>query len=178
VTNRIMGIDAGFNGMGVLVVEGRTVLFAGSSLTQAAAKKRKVRVADDDTARCQDHARYLQGVIAQYDPVGIICEMPSGGAQSSRAARTMGMATAIVAAVAELDSLPLEVTTPMEGKKAATRCRDATKQQVELGVRDAFDWGSWMPKIAAEREHVCDAAAAILAAEGGVLIRTLGRLGA
>jgi Holliday junction resolvasome RuvABC endonuclease subunit len=178
MTQRIMGIDAGFNGMGVVIVEGRTVLFAGSSLTKRAPKKKAVRVADDDTDRCQEHARYLRDAVEKFGPAGVVCEMPNGGAQSGRAARTMGMATGIVAAVLEMTGLPLEVTTPMDGKKAATRKRDATKQEVELGVRDAFDWGDHMPKTAAEREHVCDAAAAILAAEGGVLIRTMKQLGA
>jgi Holliday junction resolvasome RuvABC endonuclease subunit len=178
MTKPIMGIDAGFAGMGVVIVQGREILFAGSNLTKRSAAKRQVRVADDDTDRCQDHAGYLWDVIQRFQPGGAVAEMPSGGAQSARANRAMGMATGIVATVLEIAGLPLEVVTPQAVKMAATRKRDATKEQVQMGVREAFDWGTNLPKTAAEREHACDAAGAVLAAQGGVLIRTLNQTGA
>lgn len=176
--NRIMGIDAGFTGMGVVVAEGRTVVFARTGRTEKNSDKRSIRVADDDTERCQHQVRFLLDVIATYKPLGLVVEMPSGGAQSARANRAMGMATAIVGAVAEVTGLPLEVVTPQMVKKAATGRNDGAKEAVEAKVRTEFDWGIWMPKTKAEREHVCDAAGTLLAARNGTLMRALERMGA
>lgn len=175
--SRILLIDAGFTGMGAVVADGRTVIWAGTSRTAKSTEKKGVRVADDDTERCQTQARFLLDVIAIYQPAGAVVEMPSGGAQGARANRAMGMATAIVATVLEATGLPCEIVTPGAGKKAATGKRDGSKDEVEATVRTAYQWGAWLPKVKADREHVCDAAAAGMAAEHGTLMRALNQKG-
>lgn len=174
----VLGIDAGFAAMGVVVAQGRTILHAATCRTEKRAVKRGVRVADEDTERCQTLARFLLDVINTYIPAGVIVEMPSGGAQGARANRSMGMATGVVAAVLEATRVAMEVVTPGAVKKAAAGVRDASKAEVEKAVLKAFNWGDHMPEIKAEREHVCDAAGALLAAEHGTLMRALRQRGA
>lgn len=173
----VMGIDAGLQGMGVVVAEGRTIIYAGTSRTQKSGK-RGLRVADDDADRCQQHARFLLGVIREWRPQGAVVELPHGGAQGARANRSMGMATGVVAAVLEAAGLPAEWVTPAEVKKAATGRKDASKADVEQAVRRAFAWQAEPPRTKAEAEHVFDAAGALLAAEHGTLLRALRLKGA
>lgn len=197
---KLLGIDAGFQAMGTVVVElgdagdgdpaRRRILHAETCRTERTAKKRGIRVADDDAERCQELARFLFDVIRTYQPAGAIVELPSGGAQGARANRAMGMATGTVVAVLEIAKLPAEWVTPQMVKKAATGRMDGSKEAVQEAVREAFDWNrgvkgdkgrsgdvqSHWPKYKWAQEHVADAAAAVLAAEGGTLIRALERV--
>ncbi|WP_374712267.1 crossover junction endodeoxyribonuclease RuvC [Symbiobacterium terraclitae] len=168
----VMGIDAGLQGMGVVIARGRTIVYAGTSRTQKSGKK-GLRVADDDADRCQQHARFLLGVVQEWKPQGAVVELPSGGAQGARANRSMGLATGVVAAALEAAGLPAEWVTPGAVKKAATGRKDASKDEVEQAVRRAFNWQAQPPRTKAEAEHVFDAAGALLAAENGTLLRAL-----
>lgn len=189
---KLMGIDAGFQACGVVVVElgnadadttgpaSRRILHAESFRTKPSPKKRGIRVADDDAERCQQLARFLIDTIRTYRPAGAVVELPSGGAQGARANRAMGMATGVVVAVLEIAELPAEWVTPGDVKVAATGRRDGSKVAVQAAVREAFDWGRgdkghW-PRYKWAQEHVADAAAAVLAAEGGTLMRALERV--
>lgn len=178
---RLLGIDAGFAAVGVVVVDVtepsvRQVLFAETCRTKRTAKKRGIRVADDDAERCQEVARFLIDAIRTHQPAGAVVELPSGGAQGARANRSMGMATGIVTSVLEAAELPSEWVTPQMVKKAATGRNDGSKADVQKAVRRIFEWDNHWPKYKWAQEHVADAAAAVLAAEGGTLIRTLDRV--
>ena len=198
--SRLLGIDAGFAKMGVVIVElgdvgngdpaSRQILFAETCRTEPTPRKRGVRVADDDAERCQKLARFLIDTIRIHQPAGAVVELPSGGAQGARANRAMGMATGIVVAVLEMAELPVEWVTPGDVKLAATGRRDGSKDAVQDAVREAFDWEegghgdkgrggesrSHWPRYKWAQEHVADAAAAVLAAEGGTLMRALERV--
>lgn len=169
----VLGIDAGFQACGIVVAQGRTILHAATWRTERQAKKRGIRVADDDAERCQVLARFLLRLIREWRPQGAVVELPHGGAQGARANRSMGMATGVVAAVLEAAGLPAEWVTPSDVKKAAGGRRDASKADVEQAVRRAFTWQAEPPKTRAEAEHVFDAAGALLAAEHGTLLRAL-----
>lgn len=175
---RLLGIDAGFAALGVVIIEDGTVLHAEAARTaRTTKKKRGLRVADDDADRCQQLARCLAWIIEEWRPAGAVVELPGGGARGARAHRAMGMATALVAAVLELSDLPAEWVTPAEGKKAAAGRMDASKEQVQHGVRRAFQWPEGAAWPACEAEHIYDAAAAVLAARNGTLARALRRAG-
>lgn len=184
---KIFGIDAGFAKMGAVIVElsdvgdgdpaSRQILYAETCRTEPTPRKRGVRVADDDAERCQELARFLIDTVRTHQPAGAVVELPSGGAQGARANRAMGMATGVVVAVLEIAELPAEWVTPGDVKLAATGRRDGSKEAVQEAVREAFDWGDcWSTKPKWAQEHVADAAAAVLAAEGGTLMRALERV--
>ncbi|MFZ5815342.1 MAG: crossover junction endodeoxyribonuclease RuvC [Bacillota bacterium] len=172
----VIGLDVGFQALGIVVAQGRTILHATAIRTERTARKRGVRVADDDVERCRQLAAGLLEVIRRFRPAGAVAEMPNGGAQGARANRSMGMATAVVATLLEVEGLPLEAVTPLEVKKAAAGRKDAAKEDVQEQVAKRFEWGDHRPRTKAEWEHVADAAGALLAAEGGTLMRTLSRI--
>lgn len=173
--SRVLGIDAGFAAMGIVVVEGRRVLHYDTCRTQRTATKRGIRVADDDAERCATLATFLGDVIKEWQPAGAVVELPSGGAQGARANRSMGMATGVVVATLELLRVPTEWVTPHMVKMATAGRKDASKQAVQDAVRRRFEWTSW-PKHKWAQEHMADAAGAVLAAEGGTLMRMIERM--
>lgn len=173
MTARILGIDAGFVAMGLVLAEGRRILEARVLRTERGETKRAVRVADDDAERCQVLARGLWAALQEWRPAGAVVELPHAGAQGARANRSMGMATGIVVACLEVAKLPAEWVTPAH-VKAAAGSKGASKADVEEAVRAAFDWcAAVVPKAASLREHVMDAAGALLAARQGTLLRAL-----
>lgn len=172
--HRLLAIDAGFAAMGIVVAEGPHVLYAETVRTERTAKRRRIRVADDDAERCMQLARRLLWVIRALGVAGAVVELPHGGAQGARAARAMGMATGAVAAVLESMSLPAEWMLPGEVKAAVAGRRDATKQDVAAAVKAKLDWSQVeVPQAQAEAEHIYDAAAALIAARDGPLARAL-----
>jgi Holliday junction resolvasome RuvABC endonuclease subunit len=178
-----MAIDAGLQGMGIVIAEDGTVIYCGANRTKKAPAKKGLRVADDDADRCQQHARFLLRVITMYRPQGAIVELPSGGAQGARANRAMGMATGIVVTALEAAGLPVEWVTPADVKDAAAGDKAASKGDVQKGVRERLKWSTNAELVIAqsyknELEHIYDAAGALLAAEHGTLMRALNQKGA
>lgn len=157
--------------MGWAVLLGGNVKALGCIRTEKATRKGAVRVADDDAARCQAIARCLANVVRLNGVGGIVCEMPSGGAQGARAIACMARASAVVAVTVELLGLPAEWYTPGDVKRIVG-AGVVTKEQVEAVVRRRWPRLT-LPKLAAEREHCSDALGCYLAAEHGNLVRML-----
>jgi len=170
---RVLAIDAGFQAIGYAVIEDNKVLLAGAHKTSKASKKRGIRVADDDAERCQDIARHLDGICKEWKPVGVIVELPGGGAKAARANRAMGMATGVVATFIWTTGLPAEWVTPQEAKKAVTGSKNASKEEVQRAVIELFNWTIEKPNTKWKLEHSCDALAAAKAAENGALMKTI-----
>ena len=139
--------------------------------TERTAAKRGIRVADDDAERCALLARELRAVLARHQPRAIVAELPTGGSLSARAVRAMALSTGVVVAMVEFAGVPVEWTTPMAGRQAATGRKVATKNDVRAGVLHALpDLEPLLPRTGIW-EHVTDAAAAYLAARTGPLVR-------
>ena len=86
----------------------------------------------------------------------------------------MGMATGVVAATIEALRLAAEWVTPGAVKKAAAGHIQATKDEVQVAVFRRFEWtDGTIGRYEWQREHVADAAGAVLAASAGTLLRTL-----
>jgi len=177
---RVLGVDVGFVATGLAVVElapvgERDLVLAVETVrTVASGKKRGLRVADSDAERCQEVARAVLRVARQWDVSGLIVELPNAGAQGARPNRAMGMATGVIAACVEALVLPVEWVTPFDVKKVATGRRSGTKEQVQEAVTRLLEWApGTISRVASRREHEADAAGAVRAADGGVLIRSL-----
>ncbi|MBE7462882.1 MAG: hypothetical protein HS116_05230 [Planctomycetes bacterium] len=169
--SRILTLDAGFTSTGWAVLEGGGIVAAGCIRTERSAKKRGIRVADDDADRCATIARGLAGIVQNYAIRGIVCEAPSGGAKGARAIACMARAGAIVATVAELLALPCEWVTPQAVKRTAGTGA-VSKADVEAVILRRWQ-DAPLPRLKCEREHVTDALGAYLAAEHGQLVRML-----
>ncbi|OUN01377.1 MAG: hypothetical protein BAA04_07100 [Firmicutes bacterium ZCTH02-B6] len=178
MTQFILGIDPGFGAMGMAVVDVRqrtwAVVHSRAVRTQRSTRKTTVRVADDDAERARQLAAALHEVIREYRPMGAIVELPNGGARGARAARALGIATGVVVAVLHVAGLPVEWVTPADVKSVAGT-RNASKADVQEAVRRLLSWPVGWPEEAWAQEHIADAAAAVLAAETGTLVRMVQR---
>ena len=167
----IMSVDAGFTATGWAILRNGEIVDAGCIRTEPTARKKAVRVSDDDCERGRLIARGLAEIINKYEVGGLIAELPTGGAKAARAISCMARAAAIVATVSELLKIPSEWVTPQAVKKIAG-ANDASKKAVEAVVLMRWPTAP-LPKLKCEREHVADALGAYLAAEFGTLVRVL-----
>lgn len=153
--------------------------------------KKATRTADDNAARAAQLARELRDVCDEYLVEGIVGELPSGGAQSARAATQMAMAAGVVASFAVLMELPVEWATPTEVKKAITGKRSATKEEIMgtvckmlggtieekphgKGRRLLYHIPGHDPLGPKDFEHAADSVGAYLARKDDVLVRAFG----
>jgi Holliday junction resolvasome RuvABC endonuclease subunit len=173
---RIMGIDAGFANLGAVIVELTqplpTVVYAVHVSTQKAAKKRGIRVADDDAERIGHILRRLDEVLVNWSPRGLVAELPPGGAKGANAMKGLAIGKTVVCALSHYRRLPAEWVTPMDVKRAAADEAGASKERVQAGVQRLLNWTP-ATRPAWSNEHVADAAAAVLAARHGTLLRAL-----
>ena len=161
----IMGIDVGFGNMGIVVVNNNDIVYYQTISTKPAGKKKKVSVADDDARRTDTLYLGLREVIDEYKPVVAFVESPTGGSQSSRAARTMGMGSSAVWCALSEKQIPYEQISPRTSKKMVAGSSRAQKEEIQEVVLDYFNWPDTIHKEDKNRtEHVCDAAGVILAA--------------
>ncbi len=173
----VMGIDAGFGAVGwVLVDLARDEVVHYEALkTRKQSDKRGLRVADDDARRCQKVARRILEAHREHQPMGWIVELPNAGAQSARANRAMGMATAIISTLVEIEDVPVEWVTPNMVKEVVAGKRSASKGEVRDTVHEALMWPPDMDLYKWEASHIHDAAGAVLAGRDGNMVAALQR---
>lgn len=166
----LIGIDAGFRGMGYAVFSPHTKKFleVGSFRTQKAAKKLKLRVSSDDVDSCQFLVRSLNGLFDKCPPIAVFVELPNAGAKGARANRTMGLATAIIVSILESRKIPASYLIPSDVRKVLCGKRNAGKEAAAQVVLDAHPDVSW-PTVDADREHALDAGAVLMASENDPL---------
>jgi Holliday junction resolvasome RuvABC endonuclease subunit len=169
----ILAVDAGFAATGWAIVSGGQFVVGDVIVTKAEGKKKAVRKADDDIERCQEIVRVLETMCRAYKVEALVVEIPTGGAQSARAMRGMGLVTGVLAALTELLGLPVEWVSPGQ-VKALAGSRLATKQQVEAVVVKRWPNAlAFCEALRGRREHLADALGAYMAAEHGQMLRTL-----
>ncbi len=181
--NKILAFDPSFTAWGWAVVEvngdNDRLVDCGTIRTKKGEKKLGLRVADDDLRRVQELFTELERIWKMYDPAGIVTEV-SGGAQSARASRTIGMTEGILGSFIVAKMAPAEFYTAMEAKKAATGIRNASKEQIGVSVRAHFGLLHFGDKLIPKtpkacREAVCDALAVFMASKQGNVYRGLRR---
>jgi len=170
---RLLGLDLGFAALGYVVVEAETVLVGGVIRTKKTAKKRGIRVADDDMMRAQEIVHELNRIARENGIGAVVAELPSGGAKGARAHLAMGMAKGVLAAWLVASRFPCEFVTPDEVKRAVTGKRNASKIEVEEAVKRLYKWPCPFVPKRMDAEHIADAAGAVYAAREGNMMRTL-----
>jgi Holliday junction resolvasome RuvABC endonuclease subunit len=173
VDRTILTLDVGFRATGWAVCGPDGPVACGVIRTEPSAKKLKVRTADDYSIRAAKMARELHNIIRAYNVARVIGELPSGGAQNARAMAMMNMATAVVAAVVELNELPSEWATPGDVKLALCGKKSASKDDMMNKARAVWGHQCEFPAVKAEFEHIADACGAWSALKYGSIVRAV-----
>lgn len=176
-TPAILGIDAGFAACGAALLGIREdgehqVTWCDSIKTRPEAKKRNVYQADDDARRIAEITDWIVTIIGDHRPQLVAVELPTGGSKSSRAARSMGMATGLVVATLTFLEVGYLVVTPDQVKQAVTGKRQASKQQVMDAARLRWPIAPWSDTKWV-LEHSADAAFAALVGANAPLAKAL-----
>lgn len=173
VHTRYVGIDVGFVATGVVLVRldmaGLFVELGKTIRTKPRNRKLGIRTADDDADRCMTIARELRELLTGVAVECVAVELPGGGARDARALRGMALATGVVIATLEAVAVRTEYVTPTDVKIAATGHALASKEEVITGVLRRLSWTFDLndrPK--GDREHIADAAGAVLASSVNV----------
>ena len=175
----LLGIDVAFSHTGFVVLNpaSGSIIASGCIVTKKEHGRTslRVRVSDSDFRRCREIAAVLIQQIACHRVTGIVAELPTGGAIAARSARTMGMASGVLAGVAEAIDIPVEVYSPQEVKLAACGVANASKDAVIKAMCKKWPALVGCVKPNSLLEHTCDAAAVLLAAEQGILYKSIRR---
>ena len=110
-------------------------------------------------------AESISKFIDAYGVKDIVVELPHGGAKSSRAARLMGMASAMIATIVVLKNLNVQWFTPKDVKEAATGKSKAEKDEIMDAIGKLYPEINSIKKT--RREHIADAIAVGLALKKG-----------
>ncbi len=97
----VAGIDVGFRKTGITIFrldhEPDELVFAATVGHDFKPSKQAGKVAADDVASVQNMLGCIENVLLSWEVLGTFIEIPSGGAQSARAARCMALATGLIA---------------------------------------------------------------------------------
>lgn len=178
--SRVLAVDAGFAHMGWVVVDlmpqrDQVIDYGVVTTEKNAARKRALRVADDDVERCRILLTAIKQLVQMHMPQGAVVEIPHGGSQGARANRTMGMATCVVATLPSILGVPTEWVTPREVKLAMTSNPSATKEDMIQAVSRRWPYVAKWERIEKKAliEHAADALGAFAAAQAGQLCRLI-----
>jgi len=171
---RLLSLDISFTNTGWTVFEKGTIIACGNIVTEKS-KHKTLRVSSDDNMRTASFARQLHDIILEYDVVGVVGEMPTGGSKSSKAAKCMAKASAIVVTVCELMLVPTEWTDPKSVKIALTGKETATKLQMMAAARKKYKGKGdhLFPKAKKYFEHIADSIGVYEASKTGLLVKLL-----
>ena len=186
----LLSLDLGFINTGYVLVSSRGLEDYGVISTQKTTNKQG-RVADDNLDRCSSIAVNLNKIVVNYGVLGVMGELPSGGAQSARAAAAMSLVTGCLGACVAILNLPCEWCTPTQTKMALCGTKTASKQDMmekatkvtggnfeKVGNGVQYWMRLWSGKkgpimYGASFEHVADALGAYMALENGMLVKVM-----
>lgn len=176
--SNVLFMDVAFANVGwvILKPEGGDYKFVacGCIKTSKSAKARKLRVATDDMRRCKEIADKIIELIDTENIAAVASEDPSGGAKSARAARCLGMATAIIGTLEAVIDKPFLHVTPTEVKIALCEKKSASKEDMMKAAKMKFSEFDDIPKT--RFEHIADAVGVALAVKDDPVIRMLRRI--
>ena len=143
------------------------------------AQSRKQTVGELDWARSQKLAEELRALLVEHNVQHVYVECPTGGAKSSRAAKSMALAKGAASAVCAGLELPATLFTPQQAKKAATGSNNATKSEVKTAAIKEFSYyDGWVKNskgalVKGVNEHIFDACSVLMCARRTVSYKEL-----
>jgi hypothetical protein len=184
----ILGLDVGLNSTGAILARVDPVRKSGYEIVKigtlkANREKTKSRKEGGElyqsaayAIRCGDlYTDLVNFTSRMVDVSGIVAELPVGGGINAIALAQMMCAVGVVGSLAAAYAVPLVVVTPAQSKKEIGGMLNASKGQVEAGVRAIFNDYVWpeMPKN--QREHIMDAAAALYVGRSSSVYKILAK---
>ena len=115
----------------------------------------------DDIRRCSEIALTLRNLCDEYSPALIIAELPTGS-QRATGAKAQGIVLGVLGSLRVTQGIPCEWVTPQAVKRATAHILNASKAEVQSAVLREWDDLEFPNKT--EREAVCDALGALMAA--------------
>lgn len=166
-----IGIDIGFANTGIAVenIPTKELVFSTVVTTCPSKKKLGIRIADDNIQRCMDTTKAIVNVIRDYPACILFVELPHGGAKSASSMRAMGLASGVIAAVAEIMNVPTDWLTPSNIKEGTTGSKHANKDAVQRAVAGQYPKWNWLKT--GKVEHEADAAACIIVGRSSNIYR-------
>jgi Holliday junction resolvasome RuvABC endonuclease subunit len=168
----LLALDVGFRNMGWVLIDKGKIKSCGV-ITTKKSKNKQTRVADDRAWTSAELAKDLYDLIISNSVKAVVAEAPSGGAKNARAMAMMNMALAIVASVCCILAIPVEWSTPQEGKKAMCGKNNASKEQMMNEAREQFP-SRLYPIANVKFEHIADAIGSYKALRNGNLVKMYG----
>lgn len=158
---KIIGIDIGFRNTGWVIAEVDNkvinILDCGCLHTEKN-KDKKVKVSEDDAATNQYIFSSLLEIISTHQVEHIAIELPTSGAKSASAMKSMCMAAAVVACVCIASKLPYTFISPNQVKRiVAGEIRKVEKDEVMGWVKNKYGSVYNFPKTKKDYEHIADA---------------------
>jgi Holliday junction resolvasome RuvABC endonuclease subunit len=162
-------IDPGFRAIGLVVFDSEKdeILNWGALLSPKSEYddlKGEVGASKADAAFIERIAEWLNA-FDLYDPEIVFMELPSGG-QSFRAVKALALVTGAVIGWAKTNGKKLIYYSQGKNKYYATGESNGSKEALQLTVRKTWPTAGWSDLPEKELNHICDAAALILAARG------------
>lgn len=111
-------------------------------------------------------------LVEEHVPAVICAEIPSAGAKSASAIKSLAYATALTAALAAHTSLPLLQFSPGDLKMHVGGSLKTTKPEIQAAMFSKYNFPE-LPKRKPLHEHIADAAATLSAAESDPVWKAL-----
>ena len=143
------------------------------------AKSSKYTIGELDWARAQKLSKELTTILTEHNIQHVYVECPTGGAKSSRAAKSMALAKGAASAVCSVLDIPATLFTPQQAKKAATGDNNATKSQVKAAALVEFSYyDGWVRNskgalVKGVNEHIFDSCSVLMCARKTVSYKEL-----
>ena len=178
----ILSVDPGFSSVGWAlgsINTGGGIDYLGGGVIRTKKSSAKVLVCDDNAVRARE---IVAGIMGVFETIGahpsklkaIVSEAQSWPRNASVSAK-VGMCWGIMCTFSQVCEIPLVQVSPQNLKKSLTGRKSASKQDVAEAVADVW------PKIqadanmypATQREHIYDAAAALIASKQSPAINAM-----
>lgn len=173
---RLLALDQSLAATGIVVVDVTAsrdaILEQCCVVTKPDHRARHLYQADEDGARVDSIALELLAVLDRWAPDVVALEAPAG-AQSSTAAKALGLAYGVCRGVLRAKGLVPLVIQAHHAKRAVTGHDTATKDEVVSAVSDRWTWTP--PTTKRDREAIADALAVATAALEEPAIAALAR---
>jgi Holliday junction resolvasome RuvABC endonuclease subunit len=183
---KVLTLDVAYTNIGWAVIEpyknSDIITNIGCISNKSDPKKKKAMYASNVMVeRVGKLYRNLRDVYLEHKPSAIVAEIPTGGGKSHKATEGMALGTSVAAILTTQFDIPVEWTTPDDGKVAMCRCKTASKLQMQAAAISKFPELRRMVPVSKRSksgyeswfEHSADAIAAFLAARNGSLVRYL-----